>query len=200
MEDMENSEEAAGLMEMMEQKSIKIQHVAGVIDQLEIERLRRLIFRSTKGKSYMYIQEFDDDDEGESTKKRSVYIIVFWDGDTIREKIQKICDSFSGQRYDLPEQNQITPQIEKTKNAIHDARNVYQKTKNSLRDQLVQFDKIEGDGEQGGQGRKDSSTIFIYKMFLAKEKALYTNLNLCKWQSQNFIGYFWAPLELENII
>ena len=96
MEDMENSEEAAGLMEMMEQKSIKIQHVAGVIDQLEIERLRRLIFRSTKGKSYMYIQEFDDDDEGESTKKRSVYIIVFWDGDTIREKIQKICDSFSG--------------------------------------------------------------------------------------------------------
>ena len=183
MEDMENSEEAAGLMEMMEQKSIKIQHVAGVIDQLEIERLRRLIFRSTKGKSYMYIQEFDDDDEGESTKKRSVYIIVFWDGDTIREKIQKICDSFSGQRYDLPEQNQITPQIEKTKNAIHDARNVYQKTKNSLRDQLVQFDKIEGDGEQGGLGRKDSSTIFIYKMFLAKEKALYTNLNLCKWQS-----------------
>lgn len=39
----------------MEQKSINIQHVAGVIDQMEIERLRRLIFRSTKGKSYMYI-------------------------------------------------------------------------------------------------------------------------------------------------
>jgi hypothetical protein len=37
-------------------------------------------------------------------------------------------------------------------------------------------------------------------MFLAKEKALYLNLNLMKFQSQNFIGYFWAPLELENII
>jgi len=46
-----------------------------------------------------------------------------------------------------------------------------------LRDQLVQFDKIKGEGEDGGQGRKDSSTIYIYKMFLAKEKALYLNLN-----------------------
>jgi hypothetical protein len=54
---------------------------------MEIERLRRLIFRSTKGKSYMFIQEYHDDDEDISSRKRSVYIIVFWDGDTIREKI-----------------------------------------------------------------------------------------------------------------
>jgi len=81
----------------MEQKSINIQHVAGVIDQMEIDRLRRLIFRSTKGKSYMYIQEYEDDDEDLGPgKKRSVYIIVFWDGETIRDRIQKICDSFSG--------------------------------------------------------------------------------------------------------
>lgn len=37
-------------------------------------------------------------------------------------------------------------------------------------------------------------------MFLAKEKALYMTLNLMKWQNQSFIGYFWAPLELENVI
>jgi hypothetical protein len=36
-------------------KSINIEHIAGVVEQTEIERLRRLIFRSTKGKSYMYI-------------------------------------------------------------------------------------------------------------------------------------------------
>lgn len=130
----------------------------------------------------MYIQEYEDDDEDLGPgKKRSVYIIVFWDGETIRDRIQKICDSFSGQRFDLPEQKQINPQIEKTKEAINDARSVYNKTKNSLRDQLIQFDKIEGDDEQGGLGRKDSSTIYIYKMFIAKEKALYVNLNLCKW-------------------
>lgn len=37
-------------------------------------------------------------------------------------------------------------------------------------------------------------------MFLAKEKALYLNLNMMKWHNQCFIGYFWAPLEYENKI
>lgn len=42
------------------------------------------------------------------------------------------------------------------------------------------FDKIEGDYGDG-QGGKNSSTIYIYKMFLAKEKALYKTLNQMKW-------------------
>lgn len=87
--------EMSGLIDPMESKSINIQHVAGVVEQTEIERLKRLIFRSTKGKSYMYIQEYHDD-ENLGQAKRSVYIIVFWDGNHIRDRIQKICDSFSG--------------------------------------------------------------------------------------------------------
>lgn len=46
-------EDQMGLID--QDKSINIQHIAGVVEQGEIERLRRLIFRSTKGKSYMYI-------------------------------------------------------------------------------------------------------------------------------------------------
>lgn len=34
---------------------INIQQLAGVIETDEIVRLRRLVFRGTKGKSYMYI-------------------------------------------------------------------------------------------------------------------------------------------------
>jgi len=55
-------EEMSGLIDQMESKSINIQHVAGVVEQTEIERLRRLIFRSTKGKSFMHIQEYHDDE------------------------------------------------------------------------------------------------------------------------------------------
>lgn len=169
------NDDQMALMDPDQSKSINIQHVAGVVDQTEIERLRRLIFRSTKGKSYMYIQEYDD---RASTKKRSVYIIVFWDGEHIRDRIQKICDSFSGQRYELPDLKDIQPQIQKVEQSIADATGVFDRTKQSLRDQLIQFDKIEGDG---GDERKASSTIYIYKMFLAKEKALYKTLNQMKW-------------------
>lgn len=189
-------EDQMGLIDGADQsKSINIQHVAGVVDQTEIERLRRLIFRSTKGKSYMYIQEYED---RTAIKKRSVYIIVFWDGQHIRDRIQKICDSFSGQRYELPDLREIQPQIEKVQQSIADAKNIFERTKQSLRDQLIQFDKIED--ADGGEERKISSTIYIYKMFLAKEKALYRTLNQMKWQNQSFIGYFWAPIEQENTI
>lgn len=41
---------------------------------------------------------------------------------------------------------------------------------------MVQFDKIDGDDEDS-----KISTIYIYKMFLAKEKALYQTLNMMKW-------------------
>jgi V-type H+-transporting ATPase subunit a len=185
-----------GLIDGENSKSINIQHVAGVVDQTEIERLRRLIFRSTKGKSYMYIQEYEDKT---AVKKRSVYIIVFWDGEHIRDRIQKICDSFSGQRYELPDLREIAPQIEKVQKSIADAKNIFERTKQSLRDQLIQFDKIEVDAD-GSEERKTSSTIYIYKMFLAKEKALYRTLNQMKWQNQSFIGYFWAPIDQENTI
>jgi hypothetical protein len=113
-------------------KSINVEHIAGVVDQTEIERLRRLIFRSTKGKSYMYISAYDDQaDVGNA--RRSVYIITFQNGPHIKEKIERICDSFSGQRYELPPLAEIPSNIQKVGNSIADARNVYTKTKRSLR-------------------------------------------------------------------
>lgn len=56
----------------------------------------------------MYIKEFIDQDDYGQKVLRSVYIIVFWDGSVIREKLQKICDSFDGERYELPELKEIS--------------------------------------------------------------------------------------------
>ena len=40
-------------MQAAAENAIRISHVAGVIDSIEIARFRRLIFRATKGKSYV---------------------------------------------------------------------------------------------------------------------------------------------------
>ena len=69
--------------------------MAGVIETLELPRLRRMIFRSTKGKSYVYTSEVEEAADA-SRPNMSVYIVVFQDGRQMREKIEKICDSFSG--------------------------------------------------------------------------------------------------------
>jgi hypothetical protein len=60
----------------------------------------------------------------------------------------------------------------------------------------MEFDNI---AEENGM-QKASSTIFIYKMFLAQEKALYQSLNMMKTQSGGLIGYFWSPGEYEQEI
>jgi hypothetical protein len=60
--------------------------VAGVVDALEIERLRRLLFRTTKGKSFIHIKEIDqNEEEDELLKKnrRAIYLIMFWDSSTL---------------------------------------------------------------------------------------------------------------------
>ena len=36
--------------------------IAGVVDKAEVERLRRLIFRATRGKSVMFIKDCEDDE------------------------------------------------------------------------------------------------------------------------------------------
>lgn len=68
-QDLENggNQENMGLIGQMDgNKTINIQNIAGVIEQHEIERLRRLIFRSTKGKSFLFVEQFANfgDDQG----------------------------------------------------------------------------------------------------------------------------------------
>ena len=98
-------EQGSGNMDqkpLIDNKLISIERVAGVVESEEVVRFRKLIFRATKGKSFMYTEQFTDSDHPEN-KARVVYIITYYDGAHIRDKIQRICDSFSGQRFNLPE-------------------------------------------------------------------------------------------------
>jgi len=144
--------------------------VAGVIDTIAVVQLRRLIFRGTKGQSYMYIQELEHEEDEDP---KSVYIIVFWEGARTREKIENICRSF-GESVNLPPLAEIDNKLKEQEKAIEDGKNVFEETRRQLREQLIAFDKIEDDED------RTSSTIYIYKMFMAKEKALYQNLNMMK--------------------
>ena len=168
--------------------------MAGVINSDEVHRLLKLIFRVTKGKSYTCVEQYEDDDEQE--EKKSVYIVTFQDGSVIRDKIKRLCESFTGKLYDLPSAADLNVQMERMKNTIKDNKAVYENTRQLLRQQLMEFDTIHGDAVDSNT----SSTIYVYKMFLAKEKALYQTLNLMKSQNQSFIGYFWAPHQDQDTI
>ena len=56
---MDPGEEGANLMGNAAASNLT--KVAGVISKLEVARLRRMIFRATKGKSFMFVQDCEDD-------------------------------------------------------------------------------------------------------------------------------------------
>lgn len=57
------------------------------------------------------MQDYVDDYALNDNKAKSVYIIMYWAGAAIREKICRICDSFDGQRFDLPHPEAVDRQI-----------------------------------------------------------------------------------------
>jgi len=101
--------------------------------------------------------------------KKCVYIIVYWEGGHVRERIQKICDSY------------FWLKIWATKildgNCIVDCKN--QKFNNGMPEMsLSKLDKLSSISLHSfnrinSQNQKKTSTLYIYKMFMAKEKALF---------------------------
>lgn len=99
-------------------KVINIERAAGVVASEESERFRKLIFRATKGKSFMYTEQFQDTDDRGNVETKSVYIITFYDGTHTRDKITRICDSFNGQRYNIPELSQLSADIKRMEQSV----------------------------------------------------------------------------------
>lgn len=66
-----------------------------------------MVYRATRGKALTYSKDLDPQGNqtysGERDKRlRTVYVIVFQDGAHTRDKLNKICDSFLSQRFDIP--------------------------------------------------------------------------------------------------
>lgn len=60
----------------MEEGIVNIKQIAGVIEQVEVDRLRKLVFRATKGKALAYFQpieqdDLDSDEEGNPDKRNT---------------------------------------------------------------------------------------------------------------------------------
>lgn len=62
-------------------------------------------------------------------ESKVIYIIMYWNGASIREKIFKICDSFNGTRFEIPGPKEVDARIKRMNSSINDARNVLIQTK-----------------------------------------------------------------------
>jgi len=85
---------------MQSQGLVSVSYLAGTILKEDQDRLRKMVFRATRGKALTYFEDILGADlkdySGEVRMQlRTVYVLVFQDGQTVRDKLTKVCDSFS---------------------------------------------------------------------------------------------------------
>lgn len=88
-----------------------------------------------------------------------------------------------GQKYEIPLEN-IDDKIAEVKSKIKETKGIVQMTQQELKKYLITINSMED---------TDVSVMKIYKWFIAKEKLLYSNLNMLKSGDKLLIGLFWLP-------
>ena len=63
--------------EMIKQGGLSFNHMIGVVNKMDSNRLKRMIFRITKGNSYVMLQDLKEIEMEEAIDDENVKIIIF---------------------------------------------------------------------------------------------------------------------------
>ena len=187
-----------------EPSHINLSYLAGTVGRDEQFRFKKMIFRVTRGKAYTYFHDLvpEENDIKDYTGAvdhalRSVYVIVFQEGGFLRNKIQKVCDSFFARTVEIPSvfhKNELNLKQQDLAKRIIEAQRIILLTRNRLKDYLREMQRVSQKPRLGGEEPKESiSLLEVYRVFLQKEKGLYSTLNKFKKEEKLYLGFCWIP-------
>lgn len=168
-----------------------LKFVAGTIKRDEMERMKRMLFRITRGKALTHFNGFMQDEV-----EKVAYLVIFSGSGGNQDRVQKICDSFLGQRFEVPDMSGLNTIFKETEIKINKSRSLYETSVNQLKDYLYEMNNSSSTHHED----TGISTLEIYKWFVAKEKAIYNAMNMLKLHNGTFIGYMWIPSEKQGIV
>lgn len=165
--------------------SIATTNIAGVIEQSDSLRLRRMIFRATRGKAMCIVEDVDPKflkEEGISSPK-SLYLVIFQSGDFLHQRIMNICDSFTGQRFDIPDVSECSQKVKDITVKIQEAKEMIGKMTAEIKQYLININEING---------TSVDKFKVYEMFVRKEIIIYKTLNKLVPENSLIHGLFWS--------
>jgi V-type H+-transporting ATPase subunit a len=148
-----------------------------------------MLFRITRGKALTHFSAPFTQDK----TQKVVYMVVYQDGQMIRDRVQKICDSFMGSRFEIGSLgDNLFSELSDVRSKIEGDRELLKTSKTTLREYLISIN--------GNCDDKLPSTLETYQNFVAKEKSIYNVMNMMKLRQNTYIGFIWAPVEIEPTI
>lgn len=189
---------------------LSFQYLAGVIDRDDSHRFRRVLFRATLGMVWSNLIDIEPQlgkneifsvtklaaNSSNEQKRKTVFLIAYPGGEQniLQSKLNKIADSFGAHKFAIPKDKLgFSKKLEELKSEREDKWKILQITRehiNMLLDTL------------GNPKFANESWPMIegYRLFVLKEKAIYHNMNKLKQQHKTLQGFFWCPLEMEEVV
>lgn len=184
-------------LSLQQNKVLNLSTLAGIIHRDETQRMKRIVFRAARGNALVYTIPIDKpikEYNGEVVDK-DVYIITFQEGEALRLKLTRICESFNTDSFQLPT-GDYHEKIEDVRNKIKETKHLISTTTNEMRNYLQKVCKLE-DRSLAALG---VSRLSLYKMIAEYDKSIYSNLNKFLPKKTLFKGYFWSTKYSSDIL
>ena len=156
-------------------------------------RMKRMIFRASRGRAIPTFFDLTMEDKLSQTKVEKKIFNIFIQGggqNILAKKIIQICDIFGASRFTIPKREDLASAISNVQQEIYDKKNYLKTVETSIKDFFK--DKI---GENEFPGKYD-----MYKLYFLQEKLLFTNLNKCKLHKDLLDGEVWIPEEKLHLV
>ena len=171
----------------------ELNFISGIIKAEDDMRMKRMIFRASRGRALPTFFDLTMEDKLNQTKVEKKIFNIFVQGGTqnvLMNKIIQICDIFGASRFTIPKREDLPAAVSNVQQEIYDKKNYLKTVETSIIDFFK--DKI---GENNLPGKYD-----MYKLYFLQEKLLFSNLNKCKLKGNFIDGEVWIPQEKYELV
>jgi len=193
----DSSDDDAQIGTYNQPKILNLSSIAGIIDRDEVQRMKRIIFRASRGNALVHsiqIEKSLKDYSGVEIPK-DVYIITFQEGESLRAKLTRVCESFNSDNFQIPTEG-YHDKVQDVKTKIKETRYLINTTTNEMKLYLEKVCKM-SDTSFFGLG---ISRLSLYKMVTEYDRSVYNNLNKLMSKKALFQGYFWSTSFTNDIL
>ena len=172
--------------------------MAGIIENEDIVRFKRMVFRITRGNALSVFYEIENPEADKNKKgadKKSVFFIMY-QGDqsgNISSRLGRICDTIGIRRYAVPGDPQsLDQEWRRNEEEIAGNTDIMDKTKQAVVGILRKL--------ATPRAESACSVIEEHRLFILKEKSIYHHLNMFNLRGNMFYGNCWCPKSDESRI
>ena len=99
----QSSELSSSLMASLD-GAVAVGHIAGTIESVDVDRFKRMIFRSSWGNALTVFREMKKPivTYGGVEIQKSVFVIIFEEGEYLWNKMTRLVDSYQCNKFDIP--------------------------------------------------------------------------------------------------